>query len=759
MTAAGPPAVRRRSAALAEELRRTIAALTEEFTSSLTHLDRELRQLRDAAEGLKLIPVDSVLMALKRIARDAARALGKQVTFEASGGDIRLDAGILGSIQGALIQLVRNAVAHGIETEAQRIAAGKPAAGLVTVNVVRRGARVLFECRDDGRGIDLAAVRRAAIASGVLSSSATEPASEELVRILLRGGVSTSAAVTDVAGRGVGLDVVREAMERLGGDISVNIDPGRGTAFVLSIPSSITSIPVLLVEAGNGESTMAIPLDAVRQSLRLAPGDIARAAAGASILHEQHAVPFIPLAAALDSSRWSVGRGWTAIVIAGSGCVGAIGVERLVGTARMIARPLPAHLKSSPLAVGAALDGEGHPQLILDPDGLIAAAHGARAAEPHAAPSRRPVLVIDDSLTTRMLEKSILESAGYEVDVASCAEDGLDFAAAQVLCPDPLRRRNAGHGRFHFRRTASLRPGAPQHAGDSRDVALGAGRPRTRPGCRRSRLHRQERIQSGRASGHDPADGGLTVVSNTIRVLVVEDSMTVRKRLVGVLDGDPNIEVVGEAGDGRRAIELCLQARPDVITMDMMMPVMNGLAATEYIMAHCPTPILVVSASINRGELFKIYEALAAGAVDVLEKPDGLEPDGNWQRRFLAAVKLVARIRVITHPRARLTGMASERTGPATPAKETERANRVFDLVAIGASTGGPGAILKVLRDLPPQFSLPILLVLHIGEPFGSAFADWLDGQVNRSVGFAQDGMAVMAAAGRVVVWRRATGI
>lgn len=427
-----------RSAALAEELRRAIAAVTDEFTSSLTHLDRELRQLRDAAEGLKLIPVDSVLMALKRIARDAARSLGKQVTFEAAGGDIRLDAGILGAIQGALIQLVRNAVAHGIETETQRVAAGKPAAGLVTVNVVRRGATVLFECRDDGRGIDLAAVRRAAVASGVLSSSAAEPGGEELVRILLRGGVSTSAAVTDVAGRGVGLDVVREALERLGGDISVNIDPGRGTTFALSIPGSITSIPVLLVEGGNGGSTMAVPLDAVGQSLRLAPGDIARAAAGASILYEQHAVPFIPLAAALDNSRWSVGRGWTAIVIAGSGRIGAIGVERLVGTARMIARPLPAQLKSSPLAVGAALDGEGHPQLILDPDGLIASAHGARAAEPHAVPSQRPVLVIDDSLTTRMLEKSILESAGYEVDVASCAEDGLDFARrksfALILC-------------------------------------------------------------------------------------------------------------------------------------------------------------------------------------------------------------------------------------------------------------------------------------------------------------------------------------
>ena len=108
-----------------------------------------------------------------------------------------------------------------------------------------------------------------------------------------------------------------------------------------------------------------------------------------------------------------------------------------------------------------------------------------------------------------------------------------------------------------------------------------------------------------------------------IRVLVVEDSLTVRKRLIEILAADPGIEIVGEAEDGKHAIELCRQTRPDVITMDMMLPVMSGLAATEYIMAHCPTPILVVSASINRGELFQIYEALAAGAVDVLEKPTG----------------------------------------------------------------------------------------------------------------------------------------
>src|SRR5688572_23479485 len=129
------------------------------------------------------------------------------------------------------------------------------------------------------------------------------------------------------------------------------------------------------------------------------------------------------------------------------------------------------------------------------------------------------------------------------------------------------------------------------------------------------------------------------------RVLVVEDSATVRGHLCDVLASDPNIELVAQAGDGKKAIELCESLRPDVVTMDMMLPVMSGLAATEYIMAHCPTPILIVSASINRGELFKTYEALAAGAIEVLEKPQGVEADGVWEGRFIASVKLVSRIR------------------------------------------------------------------------------------------------------------------
>ena len=120
----------------------------------------------------------------------------------------------------------------------------------------------------------------------------------------------------------------------------------------------------------------------------------------------------------------------------------------------------------------------------------------------------------------------------------------------------------------------------------------------------------------------------------------MEDSLTTRKHLVEVLDADPELQVAGEAEDGKRAIELCRTLRPDVVTLDIMLPVMSGVAVTEYVMAYCPTPILIVSASTNRGELFRTYEALSAGAVDVLEKPSGNNTDEDWERRFVSAVKI-----------------------------------------------------------------------------------------------------------------------
>ncbi len=235
-----------------------------------------------------------------------------------------------------------------------------------------------------------------------------------------------------------------------------------------------------------------------------------------------------------------------------------------------------------------------------------------------------------------------------------------------------------------------------------------------------------------------------------IRILVVEDSLTVRRRLCDVLGADPALEVVGEAADGKQAIELCQSLRPDVVTMDMMLPLMSGLAATEYIMAHCPTPILVVSSSTNRGELFKTYEALAAGAIDVLEKPLASQAEGTWERRFIAAVKLISRIRVITHLRGLSGAAPARRESDAILLSALPR--RRYEVVVIGASTGGPAAILEILRALPQPFPLPILFALHIGEPFGVAFAEWLDSQTGIRVAYARDGDTVNTKAGQMVM-------
>jgi two-component system, chemotaxis family, protein-glutamate methylesterase/glutaminase len=235
-----------------------------------------------------------------------------------------------------------------------------------------------------------------------------------------------------------------------------------------------------------------------------------------------------------------------------------------------------------------------------------------------------------------------------------------------------------------------------------------------------------------------------------IRVLLVEDSATMRHHLRASLAVDPEITVVGEALDGPEAVEMCRRLRPDVVTMDMMLPTMSGLAATEHIMADNPTPILVVS-SADRQELFSTYNALAAGAVDVLEKPRGDDSDASWGRRLCAAVRLVSRIRVITHPRARLT---AARPAVSPVAGLARLSDQPLSVIAVGASTGGPGALTELLRALPAGFRTPVLCVQHIAasEPFAVAFSDWLADQTGRRVSYAVDGMTVQGIGGHVLL-------
>ena len=424
----GERAVNLRTRPIAEELRAAVGTLERDLAHQIDSVDRQFREARSAAERLRLVPASAVFTLLERTARDAAHALGKRAEFEGRGGDVRLDAQILATIQGALLQIVRNAVAHGIESVADRMAAGKPAAGRVTVQVERRGNRVVFVCRDDGRGVDLDEVRRLAARKGVLSAQTEAFGSEELLGLLLKGGISTSHTVTDVSGRGIGLDVVREAGERLGGDVTVRTEPGRGTTIEISAPFSLASMPALRVESSG--VTALLPLDAVRGSLHLSDAAVVRTAQGQSVLYNDHTVPLGALAQVLcpDAPPSRPGGPRSAVIVDARGTTAAFSVDRILGTTTAVVRPLPDLAPAVAYVAGASLDEEGVPRLVLDPDALVAAVAQSLAARDEPPSARPSVLVVDDSLTTRMLEQSILESAGYDVDLATSGEEALTKA-------------------------------------------------------------------------------------------------------------------------------------------------------------------------------------------------------------------------------------------------------------------------------------------------------------------------------------------
>jgi two-component system chemotaxis sensor kinase CheA len=291
------------------------------------------------------------------------------------------------------------------------------------VEVTRRGDRVAFVCHDDGRGVDLDAERRVARRRGLAETDAAAD-SEALLRLLLSGGISTSADVTEVSGRGIGLDVVRETASRLGGEVAVRTEVGRGTTFELVVPVSLASVDAVLVEASG--RVAAIPLDAVRGARRVSAQERARTGEGESICVDGASVPFAPLARLLSPRESSPASAISsALVVHGGGQLFALGVDRLVGTLNVVLRPLPPLAPVSPVVAGTSLAGDGSPQLVLAPEALaLAVQRLGRLPEAPSGP-QAPILVVDDSLTTRMLEQSILESAGYTVELAASGEEAL----------------------------------------------------------------------------------------------------------------------------------------------------------------------------------------------------------------------------------------------------------------------------------------------------------------------------------------------
>jgi len=422
-----------RTLALAEGLNSALSRAGRWLDGGLGKAENELTRLRDASHALRLVPASSLAQPLELAAHEAAASLGKRVSFELEGGEVRLDGHVLAAVRQALLHVVRNAVDHGLEGPEERLALGKPEQGRLCVRVERRGARVHFSCADDGRGVDLGRVRQAAVEQGLVTvEEATALEEPEVLELLFHAGFSTAPAVTDVSGRGVGLDVLRETARQLKGEAHATSRPGQGTRFTLEVPVSLISQEVLEAEAGG--QRLLLPLDALSATVRLPGEALTWLGTRATFVHEGQAVPFLPLVTALGRADVERARAWSVAVLGRGQEQVAVGLDRMHGIRRVVVKPLPPSIPALPLVAGASFDAQGEPVLVLDAVGLAhRVRQGSALRVAPRPPRRRNILVIDDSVTTRMLEQSILESAGYEVTLAASGEEGLE----QVLKRPP----------------------------------------------------------------------------------------------------------------------------------------------------------------------------------------------------------------------------------------------------------------------------------------------------------------------------------
>ncbi len=355
-------------------------ALAENLAQTVIHLSRITDQLQDEVMRIRLLPVANVFNKFPRLVRDLARKADKQVELIVRGEDTELDRSVIEEIGDPLIHLLRNAVAHGLETPDERRAAGKPERGAILLTARHEDSRIILTVEDDGRGIDLERVKASAVQKGLITAPEAEALTySEVIDLIFRPGLSTAQAVDDVSGRGVGMDIVRTNIERLNGNILVETWPGRGARFQIILPLTLATIPTLLVRTANPRpdvdaSTLAIPLAAVMETLRL-PASAIHTVRGKPVTHVRgHVLPLVRLSAALAwpepprprpaTHEYVVAVRWGALEM-------GLLVDTLVGEQELVVKSLGALVGDTPGVSGAAILGDGRVALIVDVSGLF----------------------------------------------------------------------------------------------------------------------------------------------------------------------------------------------------------------------------------------------------------------------------------------------------------------------------------------------------------------------------------------------------
>jgi two-component system chemotaxis sensor kinase CheA len=409
--------------------------------AAVVALRRTLRGLQKETLRTRMTSLDTLAAPLRRAVRDVARAGGKDVDYVLAGDVVELDRAVLDGLRDPLLHLVRNAVDHGLEPPAEREAAGKPRRGTVTVRAVRRGPEILVSVADDGAGLDLRRLRE----------RAGEPAlgDEDAADLIFRPGLSTSRAVTDISGRGVGLDVVRTGVEALRGRVEVASRRGHGTTFTVAVPLTLAVVPCVLVAAG-GER-YALPTHATRTLVEDPRGRAAAPEGSDAILLAGRVVPLGSLAAVVGASP-AVRAGGPALVLEGAaGRLHALQVDEVLGQRDVTVEELGRVLPRSALVAGASIEPDGTVLCVLDPVAVVeraarTAPAPAQAPPAHAQASAAPgtvapaaapapdgtpsVLVVDDVATIRALQRAMLERGGYRVQTARDGQEALELLRA-----------------------------------------------------------------------------------------------------------------------------------------------------------------------------------------------------------------------------------------------------------------------------------------------------------------------------------------
>jgi two-component system chemotaxis sensor kinase CheA len=385
--------------------------------------------LREDLRALRMVPAALMLEPVKRVVRDVAGRLGKAVEVEVVGGDVKLDRRIVDELRDPLLHLVRNAADHGMEGPAARRAAGKPEVGRLVVRLEPRGSRVGLVVEDDGRGLDLAAIRASAVRKGLLTAdAAARLADADTARLIFLPGFSTAAAVTEISGRGVGLDVVQSTVVRLGGAVDVSSVPGRSTRFDLELPLTLAATAAILFRVGR--DLAALSADAVERVLLLGPGDVGTVAGRATVEVGGAQVPFAWLSQLLGLAPGRLApKAQPALVLALGTQRAVVAVDEVLGQQEVVVGALGARAARAAHLAGASVLDDGRVV------GVLNAAELVRRVQPAAlraqATSSVRVLVADDSLTTRAAMKALLELAGYQVIAAGDGEEALQILRDQ----------------------------------------------------------------------------------------------------------------------------------------------------------------------------------------------------------------------------------------------------------------------------------------------------------------------------------------